>query len=244
LHLLKGRNESGQLAQAHRCFSAFIASHHATQVSPPVEFIFLQPSGTSAICKVALYQGTLHNGPGQSIGVHVKKPLALKSAGAGTLYLLHMLTHASRSKLDDALRHLELSSFQYTILSVLAHNRDLSSSRLSRRFYVTPQTMGEVILLLERKGLIERREDPANKKALLLSLTKLGQTVCAEGDVIVTKFERMIFGDLSSAELVALRAILSNALSSLRTDDHSRRDRDASLMSARPGETRVKARAL
>lgn len=170
----------------------------------------------------------------------MKKSLASSSAGAGTLYLLHMLTHGSRSKLDDALRHLELSSFQYTILSVLAHNENLSSSRLSRRFYVTPQTMGEVILLLERKGLIERREDPANKKALLLSLTKLGQNVCAEGDAIVKKFERTIFGDLSIAEITTLRDILGSALASLRADDQSVRDRDT--VSARPSNARLKMR--
>ena len=60
---------------------------------------------------------------------------------AGTLYLVHVLTHATRTRLDDALRHLELSAFQYTILSVLARNDNLSSSRLSRRFHVTPQAM-------------------------------------------------------------------------------------------------------
>jgi DNA-binding MarR family transcriptional regulator len=172
----------------------------------------------------------------------VKNSEAAKSAGAGTLYLLHMLTHASRTTLDDALRHLELSSFQYTILSVLAHNENLSSSRLSRRFYVTPQTMGEVILLLERKGLIERREDPANKKALLLSLTKLGQSVCAEGDAIVEKFERTIFGDLSGAEIATLREILGSALASLRADDRSVRDRDTVSASIRPSNPRMRMR--
>lgn len=211
----------------------------------PFQTVTLISSTLSAflICKVALYKGTLHNGQRQSIGAPVKKSVASKSAGAGTLYLLHMLTHGSRSKLDDALRHLELSSFQYTILSVLAHNENLSSSRLSRRFYVTPQTMGEVILLLERKGLIERREDPANKKALLLSLTKLGQAVCAEGDVIVKKFERAIFGDLSGAELATLRSILTNALTSFRTDNQARQDRDVLSVSARPANARLKVRA-
>jgi DNA-binding MarR family transcriptional regulator len=181
----------------------------------------------------------LHNGPSQSIGVHVKKSAASILAGAGTLYLLHMLTHGSRSKLDDALRHLELSSFQYTILSVLAHNENLSSSRLSRRFYVTPQTMGEVILLLERKGLIERREDPANKKALLLSLTPLGKATCAEGDVIVSRFERKIFGDFSDPELSSLRSILASALSSLRAEDQ----REPLPVPARSTNTRMKIRA-
>src|SRR5436190_1247194 len=119
--------------------------------------------------KDALYKEAFHSGRRRSIEHNVKKARPSGSAGAGTLYLLHALTHASRASLDDALRHLELSSLQYTVLSVLAQNEDLSSSRLSRRFYVTPQTMGEIILLLERKGLIERREDPANKKSLLLS---------------------------------------------------------------------------
>jgi DNA-binding MarR family transcriptional regulator len=160
----------------------------------------------------------------------VKKSAASRSTGASTLYLLHMLTHASRSKLDEALRHLELSSFQYTILSVLAHNENLSSSRLSRRFYVTPQTMGEVILLLERRGLLERRQDPANKKALLLSLTKFGQSVCAEGDVIVKKFERTIFGGLSGTEMATLRSILGQALAALRTDDERNRNRDTAAI--------------
>jgi DNA-binding MarR family transcriptional regulator len=140
----------------------------------------------------------------------------VKPARAGTLYLVHALTHASRSRLDDELRHLELSSLQYTILSVLAHNQDLSSSRLSRRFYVTPQAMGEVILLLERKSLIARREDPANRRALLLSLTKPGRAVYAEANAIAEKLERAIFEGFSSAELVALRSTLSNALAQLR----------------------------
>jgi DNA-binding MarR family transcriptional regulator len=148
----------------------------------------------------------------------MKKTSSSRST-AGTLYLVHALAHASRSRLDDALRHLDLSSLQYTVLSVLAQNANLSSSRLSRRFYVTPQTMGELILLLERKGLIERREDPANRKALLLSLTRFGKTVCAKGDAHVRRLERTIFGALPRAEFAAMRSVLSDALATLRADD-------------------------
>jgi DNA-binding MarR family transcriptional regulator len=150
----------------------------------------------------------------------VKKAPPSGPGSAGTLYLLHALTHASRASLDEALRPLDLSSLQYTVMSVLAKNENLSSSRLSRRFYVTPQTMGEIILLLERKGLIERREDPANRKSLLLSLTRLGKTVCADGDAHVRKLERQVFGDLSATELATLRLTLARAASSLRPDEH------------------------
>lgn len=147
----------------------------------------------------------------------------MEPAGAGTLYLVHVLTHASRSKLDAALAHLALSSFQYTALSVLAHNENLSSSRLSRRFHVTPQAMGELILLLERRGLIDRREDTENKRTLLLSLTEHGRAVWARADVIARKFERDIFGDLSDTEMSTLRSILNNALAALRDQPADKR---------------------
>lgn len=140
----------------------------------------------------------------------------MDSTGAGTLYLVHVLTHASRSALDAALAHLELSSFQYTALSVLARNENLSSSRLSRRFHVTPQAMGELILLLERRGLIERREDAVNKRTLLLSLTVHGRSVWEQADTIAKKIEQMIFADLSDAQVKTLRSILGNALAVLR----------------------------
>jgi len=137
------------------------------------------------------------------------------SSHAGTLYLVHVLTHATRARLDDALGGLGLSSFQYTILSVLSRNAGLSSARLSRRFHVTPQTMGEVILLLEKKGLIERREDPTNKKSLLLGLTTAGASVCKTGDGIVTELERRIFDGQSPADIRQLRTILTKALVNL-----------------------------
>lgn len=147
----------------------------------------------------------------------------MESAGAGTLYLVHVLTHASRSKLDVALAHLELSSFQYTALSVLAHNENLSSSRLSRRFHVTPQAMGELILLLEKRGLIERREDTVNKRTLLLSLTAHGRSVWERADVIAKEIERLVFGHLSDAQVKTLRAILGDALTVLRDEPPDKR---------------------
>lgn len=171
-------------------------------------------------------------GGGQS-KPQVRVSATMQSAGAGTLYLVHVLTHASRSRLDAALAHLELSSFQYTALSALARNENLSSSRLSRRFHVTPQAMGELILLLERRGLIERRVDRANKKALLLSLTKRGRALWAEADIIAKEFEQALFGELSRGEISTLRSIMSNALAILRGSNERPKPRLAPLAERR-----------
>ena len=135
---------------------------------------------------------------------------------AGTLYLVHVLTHATRTRLDESMATLGLSSFQYTILSVIARHEGLSSSKLSRRFHVTPPAMGEVILLLERKGLINRREDPANRKILRLSLTPAGMSTCEAGDAIVAAFEKKVFSGLTDGQVEALRDALTKSLATVQ----------------------------
>ena len=131
---------------------------------------------------------------------------------AGTLYLVHVLTHATRARLDAALAELGLSSFQCTILSVIARDEGLSSSRLSRRFHVTPQAMGETVALLERKALIERRDDPANRKILRLSLTAAGAETTAKAELIVAGFEADLFGAFPPADVKRFRDMLSDIL--------------------------------
>jgi DNA-binding MarR family transcriptional regulator len=144
--------------------------------------------------------------------VTLEKPLTK----AGTLYLVHVLTHATRTRLDEAMATLGLSSFQYTILSVIARHEGLSSSKLSRRFHVTPPAMGEVILLLERKGLINRREDPANRKILRLSLTPAGMATVESGDQIVAAFEKKVFSGLTDNQIEGLRDVLTKSLATVQ----------------------------
>ena len=140
----------------------------------------------------------------------------LNTTRAGTLYLIHVLTHATRSWLDNALSDLGLTSFHYTVLSMIAHNEGLSSSQLSRRFYVTPQAMSEVILLMDKRGLIVRSEDPANRKVLRLRLTREAHGIVEHADRLVATLEGEIFADLTKRELVAFREVAISALNTLR----------------------------
>ena len=135
---------------------------------------------------------------------------------AGMLYLVHVVTHATRARLDADLAPFGLSSFQFTVLSVVAHNDGLSSSRLSRRFHVTPQAMGEVVLLLERKGVILRTEDPKNRKVLHLSLTESGLATWRAAALLVERFEQTVFAGRTDSELQTVRETLAAVLTSLR----------------------------
>ena len=87
------------------------------------------------------------------------------------MYLLNQASLAVRSHLEAALRDLQMTGIQYTILSTIKEHEGISSAELSRRFFVTAQTTNEIINGLEQRGLISRKEDPANKRILRMKLT-------------------------------------------------------------------------
>lgn len=123
-----------------------------------------------------------------------------------TLYLVKRLELAVRSVMDDRLRSRGLTTVQYTALSVLRRRSGLSSAQLARRSFVRPQTMHQMVLLLEERKLIERRRDPDNRKVLLISLTRLGTALLHECDPIVREIEAALVAEMSWDQRVVFRS--------------------------------------
>ena len=123
----------------------------------------------------------------------------------GMVYLLARIFYAMRQKSEDALRPHNLTPMQFTILSSLRRWRGLSSAELSRRFGVTPQTMGEMIGNLERRALIARVQDPTNRRALRLSLTTPGEHMLDVCETAMQAVEAHMFEEMSARDLDALR---------------------------------------
>ncbi|MBL8552500.1 MAG: MarR family transcriptional regulator [Hyphomonadaceae bacterium] len=126
----------------------------------------------------------------------------------GTLYLISYAFHASRTRLEKALRKYGLTGIQYTILDILSHQAGQSSAQLSRRFIVTPQTMGEMVAGLERRGVIKRVANPKNRRVLQTFLTAEGERLLRQAAKDVARIEAQMFKDLDAASLRRLREIL------------------------------------
>ena len=126
----------------------------------------------------------------------------------GLIYLLARIFYAMRQKSEDALRPHNLTPMQFTILDSLNRWNGLSSAELSRRFRVTPQTMGEMIGNLERRALIARVQDPSNRRALRLSLTPAGENLLAACESEMQTIEAKMFEQMSNRDVEALRARL------------------------------------
>jgi len=127
----------------------------------------------------------------------------------GMVYLLARLFYAVRDRTEATLRPHNLTPMQFTIMASLARWQGLTSAELSRRFKVTPQTMGEMIANLERRGLVARREDPGNRRALRVALTPKGGRLVDACNDRVREMEKELFGDFSPHELADLRTRLA-----------------------------------
>ena len=124
------------------------------------------------------------------------------------IYLLARVFYGMRSQCEEALKPCSLTPMQFTILSSLRTMQGLSSAELSRRFKVTPQTMGEMIVNLEKRSLVAREQDPQNRRALKLGLTDEGLALLRQGEQAMLTVEEGMFGAMPGGDRERLRGAL------------------------------------
>src|SRR5207248_1797998 len=122
-----------------------------------------------------------------------------------TTYLVKQVESAIRARLDAALRRHGVTTVQYTALTVLQHRGDLSSAQLARRSFVRPQTMHELVVGLERQGLIERHPSADRRHVLLARLTPAAVRKLDDCRADIDLIELEMVQDLSAGEVAALR---------------------------------------
>jgi DNA-binding MarR family transcriptional regulator len=132
------------------------------------------------------------------------------------MYLLNQANQAVRSQLEAALRDLQMTGIQYTILSIVDQHAGISSAELSRRFFVTAQTTNEIINGLVQRRLIARKEDPANKRVLRMKLTVPGRKLLKNCDDIADRIEETAFDWIEPNDYQTLRQSLRLLLQGLR----------------------------
>jgi len=141
---------------------------------------------------------------------------------ARIVYLLSKVFHALRAKrLEPALKELDVTPLQYTVLATIRRHAGLSSAELSRRFYVTQQTMGQLLNGLEGRGWLLRTENPLNRRLLRHDLTPAGAGIVRRGDARVERIETEVLELLSEEQRVCLRRSLEDLNAMLRDEPMS-----------------------
>jgi DNA-binding MarR family transcriptional regulator len=123
-------------------------------------------------------------------------------------YLLRQAWNAFRTAMESTLRAHRLTSSQYAVLSVLAHDPGLSGAELARACNTTPQAMNGVVVTLEREGLIERNPHPTHGRVLQTTLTAEGQRRLDDSTPAVRALEKAIEQGVTADEMAAVKSWL------------------------------------
>ena len=135
--------------------------------------------------------------------------------GPTLLYLVGRIDRVIRRHIDDVVRSRGLSVNQYTTMSVLDRRSGLSNAQLARRALVSPQSMNEVLVTLEQRGLVRRRAHPDHGRIRQARLTAKGRKLLAACDAEVCEVEALMVSDLTPDEQAALRQALLHSIHSL-----------------------------
>src|SRR5689334_12956537 len=102
----------------------------------------------------------------------------------------------------------ELASVEAHMLSYLLPYGPCPVSELVRVFGAKHSTMTSMLDRLEKRGLIERKSNPEDRRSLLIGLTRKGQTAAVKVNALVEEIEREIGKHVSARELEGFRAVI------------------------------------
>jgi DNA-binding MarR family transcriptional regulator len=130
-------------------------------------------------------------------------------------YLIYRVERLLRARIDESVRDHGVTTTEYVTLSVLRYHDGLSCAQLARWAYVTPQAMNLVVSALERRRLVRRRPDPANRRVLRASVTPKGLEVLEACDASMDAIEADMVRDLTPDESGAMHDGLATSVRSL-----------------------------
>ncbi len=142
--------------------------------------------------------------------------MADEGATPTLLYLMKQVELAVRARLDELVRPAGLTALQYTALTVLEQHPDLTSAHLARNSFVTAQSMADMVTTLRERGLIDRHQDPTDRRRLVLSLTADGKALLDRYRQAVVDLEAEMLRDLSPEDAHALRAAMLSCREALK----------------------------
>ena len=131
-------------------------------------------------------------------------------------FLIRRIGRLWRREADQALVDHGLS--QATALPLVVLSRWGKSARqgvLAEEMGIEGPSLVRLIDLLQAEGLVERREDPTDRRAKMLHLTALGETKAEEVNRVLRRVRAYLLNDISSEDLAvtfdALRSIEQRA---------------------------------
>ncbi|WP_277187129.1 MarR family transcriptional regulator [Caballeronia sp. BR00000012568055] len=106
----------------------------------------------------------------------------------------------------------EITSVQYAALEILQRTPGVNQRQLGDELDVDRSTIADLVARMVRNELIERTDDPVDKRSYVLYLTSAGKKQLSTLRPRVEEVERILTAKLTAAEGRELRRLLSALL--------------------------------
>ena len=103
----------------------------------------------------------------------------------------------------------DLSPHDARALRVIGHHGPTRLGVVAEHLRIAPRSATDVVDRLEARGLVERAPDPADRRAMTVSLTGVGTSVLSKVDKARRDGAAQFFGRLSESERASLTRILA-----------------------------------
>lgn len=101
-----------------------------------------------------------------------------------------------------------LRPVDFSVLTLIAHNPGITSRQICATLDILPPNLVGMIKHLQKRGLIERRPHPTDRRAQGLHLTPAGEQLQRKAQVTATALEKDAAHDLTPAEHKTLIRLL------------------------------------
>ena len=123
-----------------------------------------------------------------------------------------------RKRFEAANRGSAVTSTQMRLLGAISRNPGASQIALANRLDVEPITAGRMIDRLEQAGMVERRPDPADRRAWRLHLTPRAEPLVTAARGKIEELVERAFDGFTAAERQAMHALLERMRDNLAAD--------------------------
>jgi DNA-binding MarR family transcriptional regulator len=108
----------------------------------------------------------------------------------------------------ELLAPLELEPREFALLRTVATSEGVTQQAIGERMGVAPSRMVAFVDALEQRGLLERRQNPDDRRARALFLTPAGRELLDRAFAVAVEHERNLSGELSAEEREQLLDLL------------------------------------
>jgi|SRR5215831_4846244 len=138
---------------------------------------------------------------------------ARKVPHVGVAYLLSQVGAHAADAFEERLFALKLKPHHAGLLRMLGVNPGLSQQELCDLFGVFPSRLVVLLDQLEVEGLIERRDNPSDRRGHRLQLTKAGRATLKTIGRLTVELENDLCASLSDVEKATLLGLLARIVS-------------------------------